>query len=307
MKLRKSITVLTSLILAISVGALSKPLKAYADTSGFSVSPMKQRMVLTRGETYRGTFKVTNPGNSQYDLNYELSVVPVSVDDETYSYSFDKNAGDYNQIVDWINLKKKVGKLVPNSTDEIEFSIVVPEDAPAGGQYAAIAVTSGASDGKENAVNIENRLRISHLIYAEVAGETVRKGDITDVNVTSFLFSGKITGTSRITNEGNVHADATYTLRVFPLFSSEEVYTNEENPESKIILPASTRAVSTSWDETPSIGIFHVIYNVEFEGVKSSVDKYVIVCPIWLLFLILIGIFLTIFRILSVKKKTEKK
>ena len=118
--------------------------------------------------------------------------------------------------------------------------------------------------------------------------------------------SGNITGGASITNQGNIHSEATHTLQIFPLFSDEEVYTNEENPKSTWIMPGNTAYSSISWDETPSVGIFHVIYKVEFEGVNNTVDKYVIVCPLWLLFLIILAIFLIIFKILWGKKKEIK-
>ena len=95
-------------------------------------------------------------------------------------------------------------------------------------------------------------------------------------------------------------------MQIFPLFSSEEVFTNEEEPKETWIMPERTVFSSVKWDGTPSVGIFHVIYNVEYEGVESKVDKLVIVCPLWLLFLILLAIFLLIFRILSAKKKDKK-
>lgn len=205
-------------------------------------------------------------------------------------------------MIDWITLSRTEGVLNPNESEEIPFTIKVPEDAPAGGQYAAIMVSS---KGSVSGGTMNERIEIAHLIYAEVAGETVRRGDITNVNVPSFLLSGNITGSAMIKNTGNVHSNATHTMKIFPLFSNEEVFTNEENPQTNLIMPGSSRLTSVTWTETPSIGIFHVLYDVEFEGVKNSVDKYVIICPLWLLFLILLAIFLIIFCILSTKKKSH--
>lgn len=60
------------------------------------------------------------------------------------------------------------------------------------------------------------------------------------MNVPSFLFSGKITGSAMISNEGNVHSQAVSTLQVFPLFSNEEVFTNEEDPKKSWVMPGNT-------------------------------------------------------------------
>ncbi len=279
-------------------------LPIYADGK-FAVSPMNQKIVLTPGEIYRGSFKITNPADSGTDFRYKISVTPFYVN-EDYNILYENN-GDYNQIVEWITPDKTAGTITPNDTEELYFSINVPKDAPAGGQYATITVTSDDNDElKENAVNIQTNYSIAHIIYAEIAGTTERHGEITEANVQSFLLSGNITGSSAVKNTGNVHGTAKYTLQVFPLFSSEEIYTNEETPLEKTILPDRTLYNEISWEETPPVGIFNVIYTVEFEGVTTQVSKMVIICPIWLLFIIIFAIFALIFYFVA-KSKSRKK
>ncbi len=277
---------------------------APASASQFSVSPMYQFVSLTPGETYVGNFQIINPDFNQYDFHYSLRIEPFSVDN-TDEIHLTAN-GDYNRIVDWIELGEESGTVSPNQVKEVRFKINVPEDAPAGGQYASIVVSSGEYRVDNNTVDLREVYDAAHLIYADVSGETARKGTVDHLNVPSFLFSGNISGSAQVTNEGNVHSKATQTLQIFPLFSSEEVYTNEESPKATWILPGNSLLTSVSWDKTPSVGIFHVIYNVEYEGVESKVDKIVIVCPLWLLFLILLALFLLIFRILSAKKKKKE-
>lgn len=269
----------------------------------FALSPMYQQITLTPGETYVGNFEVINPGDNTIDFVYTVSVEPFSVEGLD-DLSFTAN-GDYNQIVDWIQLSRTEGVIAPNDTQEVRFTISVPENAAAGGQYAAILVTSEEYRLDNTQVDLREKYEASHLIYAEVAGETVRKGNIAEASVPGFLLSGNITGSATITNEGNVHSDAVHTLQVFPFFSKEEVYTNEENPKNTWIMPGNTAYTSLAWEETPTMGVFHVIYKVEFEGVESTVDKMVIICPLWLLFIILAIVALIIISILTGKK--EKK
>lgn len=287
---------------------LSNVIYTYAD-GRFTVSPMNQKIILVPGETYRGSFMVTNPATSKTDFAYKAEITPFYVDDN-YEIIYENN-GDYNQMVDWITVENPEGTIAPNNTEELYFSIEVPENAPAGGQYAGITVTSKNDDSPEgNSINIKAKYSIAHIIYAEIAGTTSRSGEIMETNVPSFLVSGNIAGSSIVKNTGNVHGAAKYILQVFPLFSDEEVYTNEEDPSELTILPNRTRYVETAWEDTPAVGIFNVIYTVEFEGMTTQVSKMVIKCPIWLLFIIIFAIFaLVIYFVMKIKsrKKAAKK
>ena len=298
---KKIIAITTSIF--ISLISIVSP--TFADT-GITLSPLNQTMVLVPGKTYTGSFKISNQAKNTEDIHYKISVEPFYVD-ENYDIYYTNN-GDYNQIVDWITLEdNNTGVLIPNSNKEIKYTINVPENAPSGGQYAAIkTIHVPENDNEENGTNIKVSFGTAYIIYAEIAGTTERSGETIGTNVPSFIFDGNITAESTLKNTGNVHSEATYKMQVFPLFSSEEIYTNEENPETKLILPDRTLTNKTTWDQTPMVGIFNVKYTVEFEGVTIEVTKLVIKCPLWLFFII-IFVIIAIITWLIVKARNRKK
>lgn len=311
MKLFKKIAISMAVSVMSFAGLTVAVPSAYADSEsgyGFGVSPMKEKIILNPGETYSGSFKVTNPAKNTEDFSYVVSVSPVFVD-ENYNIKYEE-MGDFNQIVNWIKLDKTSGTLKPNGVDDIYFKINVPNDAPAGGQYAAIVVKSNDNDtsSKSDGLHINQSMAIAHTILAELTGTSAHSGKISSINLPSFMLSGKITGSSTIENTGNVHGDATYKLQVFPLFSSEEVYTNEEDPDTNTVLPGRTFYHETTWNETPAVGIFNVIYTVEFEGVSEQISKLVIICPLWLIFIIVfIVVALVVWIIIRVKGRKKSR
>ena len=280
------------------------------NTVGFSMSPMDQKIVLEPGDSYTSSLKIHNPGTHTTDVDYEISVEPFYVD-EKYETIFE-SIGNSGMMTDWITINSpETGTLKPNDTAEIIFTIDVPLNAPAGGQYATILASTHSKGQGGDGVNptIDEIRRIGHLIFAEISGNTVRQGEIIEASVPSFLLSGNISGNSAIKNTGNVHSVATYKLQVFPLFSDEEVYTNVEDPETHTILPDRTLYNETAWANTPAMGIFNVIYTVEFEGVTTQVSKMVIKCPVWLLFIIIFGIITLIiwFFLIAKKRRTARR
>ncbi|MBR5647657.1 hypothetical protein IKW73_01810 [Candidatus Saccharibacteria bacterium] len=270
----------------------------YASETSFSVTPMTTEIILEPGEHYTGTFEVHNPATASTNIEYKVVVTPYYASDDedgAYSYQYDERVGVNNEILDWITfVSGNTGVLAPNENGRVLYAIDVPEDAPGNGQYAAFKVTAkeaGLSGETEEsnagAMGIKQEFAIAHLLFAEVTGETVKSGDILNLNMPSLILSGNITGSSIVKNTGNVHGKAKYTMQVFPLFSSEEIYTNEEHPDAYIVLPDRSRYVETAWKETPAVGIFNVVYTVEFEGKTQQLSKLVIKCPIWLLFTII--------------------
>ena len=281
------------------VGAMVQNASVMAGGYSLTMAPMNQSIVINPGESFETSFKISNSSNSTQDTYYKVEVEPFYMNNQNEIKH--ESEGDSGKIVEWVTFNVPTeGKLVPNETKEIVFTINVPESAPAGGQYMSVLVTASAgADNGETGVDeseddsntmIREVKRMSHLVYAEVAGNTIKKGEIYDASLPSFLLSGKITGSATVKNVGNVHGEAKYVLKIYPLFSDEEIYTNEEKPASFVVMPDREVYSEIAWEQTPAMGVFNAVFTVEFEGETVEISKLIIVCPVWLLFVILFAI-----------------
>ncbi len=261
------------------------------------LSPARQDIgELKPGSTYKGTIKVQNTGKNSF--KYRMSVTPYNVIDEKYTQDFE-NASKYNDITNWVTFSRTTGELEPGTEDEVGFTVKVPTDVPAGGQYA-ILMAELVNDGNSSQTSgISTIQRVGTVLYSNVEGETRRTGGVSENKVPSILFNPPITATSIVENTGNIHASATYVLQVYPLFGDEEVYTNEEKPVTLTILPETRRFNTMVWEGAPHLGIFRVKQTVTIFDETSITEKVVFLCPIWFLLIVLVIIFCVIFWIIS--------
>ena len=89
------------------------------------------------------------------------------------------------------------------------------------------------------------------------------------------------------------------------MIGDEEICTNEEEPDLSLILPETERFHAQTCN-LPIAGIFRVKQTVKIFGETSIVEKTIIVCPIWLLFIIIFVVFALIFYFVA-KAKARKK
>lgn len=311
-------------ILAGLVGAVTLLVSVvlpYGSASAFTVSPQAQEYALTPGQTVTGEVKASNPNDATGKFYYIAEVVPYSVsDDGKYTTNFEAMGG-HTDIVNWVTMsdddesgvKEVHGVLEPGETGKAYYTITVPKDARGGGQYFAVRVKTDVDTAQKaennDTVVIKEVIGIASLVFVEVSGDITVKGEITDNNVPGFLLNPPITTSFMVKNEGNTHAKVNYFMQVFPLFSDEEIYTTEENMETKYVLPGASRMITQTWEKTPPIGIFKVKQTVYYNSTNnepSITEKMVIICPIWLIFIILFAIFALIFYFVA-RAKARKK
>ena len=299
MRLRKIFGGLLLALIMAFVG-ITPAIAEEVPDSRLHISPTTISLNLEPGTTETFTYEVQNTGRKGY--NFEIGITPYNVVDENYTPDYD-TATSYNKITDWVTFSDTKGYVAPNENYEITVTVNVTDDVPSGGQYAMIYTQLSndiSSDGSTDmSAGVSINQRVGLLIYSEVEGNTRREGRVLETKIPTFIFDPPITATSLVENTGNVHATATYTLQVFPLFGDEEVYTNEENPATLTILPETQRFNSISWDGAPQLGIFRVRETVSILDDTQTIEKIVFLCPIWFLFLVLLIIFFVIFWLVS--------
>lgn len=255
----------------------------------FSVLPMSQRFSLEAGHTYSGSITISNSVNATEDFSYIVSVAPYSVINESYATDF-VTASPYTQITNWITIENPTGTLSPNEHRAVNFTITVPENASAGGQYAALVV--GENDNtiasNEN-VSVTNILELASVVYADVTGITTRNGVILDNTFPKFSFDNHITVSATIENKGNVHSDAIIAINVVNLVTGETIFPTIEGRDKfvEIIMPETTRLVTRSIDNLPPLGAVKISQTVYFNDIVSENQHTVIICPLWFIALVI--------------------
>lgn len=254
------------------------------------------------GENYTGGFKISNDGTEKF--RFKVSFAPYSIVNDEYQLNF-TDFTTYNEIAKWISADIDEMELDAGDNVTLNWMVDVPSDAHGGAQMGAILITMDPIEQPTDGIIASRQL--AYLIYGNVDGEITKTAKILENKVPSFLFNPPITATSIVENTGNVYTKAQYTLQVFPLFSDEEVYTNEEKPEDSVIYPETSRMKQLSWEGAPQLGIFKVRSTVKIFDEESVTEKIVFLCPIWFLFIVLLLIFCIIFWLVSRIFKRRKE
>lgn len=265
------------------------------------VNPADQEVELIPGESIEAQIKVSNVGRLPF--SFTPLARPYQVLNDTYDPDF-STENSYTKLHNWITFESPEYHLEPNAEVLVNFRIDVPDDAPAGGQYAAVIFET--RDSIDAAATFQAINQIASLLYAHVAGETHEMGLLMTHSIPFLRLGSPIIVTTNVKNDGNIDFRVGHKMTIWNFFTGEEIINPETvandgttpGSSSPPILPATSRFSQLSWDGTPALGLFRVRQEITFLDENHVFEQLVFVCPIWLVLLMLFFIFLLIFWII---------
>lgn len=275
----------------------------------FTIMPMARRMEgLEPGKSYTGSVTVVNPAVATEELHYKVEVVPYSVQENGYDADFATELGR-TQLAKWITVEESKGTLAPNKTAEVNFTVNVPENVPAGGQYAAIVVRkdSDVTQDEAQGMMVKSVYEMASLIYAEVAGETVHAGEVLENEIPMFVTGAPITLRALITNEGNTHEQLAIITKATDVFTGRVILEGDK-ARTELIMPESKRYLEEEVrDDLPVLGMVHVEQKLYYNGQSYDAVRDVIICPVWFIGLVVFVIVMLVSLVVHLIRKRVKK
>lgn len=310
--LKKTVKIISILFFAMTfaLGQISPASALEAGDIVIQVKPADQEIDLAPGQVVRGMITVQNVGRLPFTFN--VSAKPYQIANESYDPDF-VTENSYTKLHNWITFSKNSFQLEPGASQNVIFTITVPDDVPGGGQYAAIIAETRDSMSEDANVRIISQL--ASLIYAHVEGEEHIGGVLLDHSLPTLLLGSPFTARATVKNDGNIDFRLTHKLNIRDFFTNREVLTEtsvDENGKflansTPMILPETQRSNSITWDGAPQLGVFKVTQTISFLDQTYTFDQVVILCPIWLAgaaaFFILLIILWVILRLHSRKRR----
>lgn len=220
------------------------------DRMTLAIVPPLFQMQLAPGTHWRGVIKFVN-GNP-YDIDLNTSIVPFRGAGETGNAQFDftkEGNIDPRTLSGWIRIERGPIHVRKDTTAEIPFSIVVPEDAEPGGHYAAIMVGTDPIERLKNGSGFAIGSLLSSLLFVSVSGDIVEAGSIRDFySASSVVQEPNARFVLRFENSGNVHLIPQGHIIITNMWGKERgrIAVNDDASFGSV-LPASTRRFEFEW------------------------------------------------------------
>lgn len=290
-----------SMLLCLNLGIGFFYYQAKAAAVGVSITPLKYDLSANPGEIIHKVVTAINPND------FPIYVLP-----EFQDFKLEENGitfippGVDNpwKMSDWINIQTEPILLQPKEYHDVPFSITIPQNAGAGGHYAAVffkVVDQGGGQG------FGATARVGALILLNVLGEIHKTGEFLEFKTPFFYNKGPVILESRFKNTGTAHYDIQAKVKIYNFLGFK---TDEVLSETRFITPQLIRHLKATWEKTWPIGIFKATATIsDGEGKEYSKTAWFIGFPyIWASIVLgaLIGLFL-IFKILTKKFKFKIK
>ena len=214
-----------------------------------TVSPAKAELTADPGETISNSFIIINEQNT--DKTFYTSVENFESSGETGTPNFTNSK---EGLPSWIQVQEKV-ILKKGERISIPYTVVVPQNADAGGHFAAIFLSTVPPSAKEGEVSVG--AKVGMLVFLKVTGNVKEQGGLIEFSIKEgkkVLTSLPVDFVYRFRNDGNDRVKPQGDIVVKNMFGGEVAHLNANESEGNI-LPGSVRRFESHFGpkEAPAI------------------------------------------------------
>ncbi len=248
-----------------------------ADSQILSVTPPLFQLSAVRGDIWQSSIKVIN-GNP-YPLTVYAEVVNFKATGEDGQGTFipiineDETA---HTLAQWITITQGPHVIPSEQTEEISFFVEIPKDAPPGGHYAAVLISTEPPQNAEK-LAVKTSQVVSSLFFLRIEGDVQELGTIREFRATkSFLERPEAEFSLRFENKGNVHLQPRGNIIITNMWGTERgVIPVNYQTHFGNVLPNSIRDFKFAWKSTfaiTDVGRYKVEATLAYgeDGVKTA-------------------------------------
>ncbi len=206
------------------------------------------------GEVVTRQIKVRNLGDQEVTLEAKLHDFIVQDDQGTPIMLEQDSTPEDNRwaLSQWVNVSPLRFVLQPGEIQELDLIIVIPEDALAGGRYAAV-VYQPMEEASLGDTGAKVNPSVASLLYLTVEGDISEQANITRFEVPKFSEFGPIPFLTEIENLSEIHISPQAEIKVFNLFNRP---TATLELEKRNIFPGRARRFENVLDKKWLFGRF---------------------------------------------------
>ena len=198
-------------------------------------------------------------------------------------------------LKEWIQVPTTIFVLKQGETKNIEYQVVVPQNAEPGGHFATILFGTTNSKPDPGTGSILSQ-KIGTLVFLTVAGQANEKA-----SVLNFLPSKKVFWKNqdvdfilKVKNSGNVYVRPRGFLIISDIFGRK---ISETEIDGKNVLPTALREIPMTYSAKhlfgPYTATISMVYGSSNQNLNTSVGFWIIpIVPIIIVLLIIVLIFL---------------
>lgn len=214
------------------------------EDSGIKISPSIIEERVEPGQILRSYLYVTN--RTKTTQTYYVSKMNMTGLTEKGDPEFVDDASVGSTLSSWISVPVTPIIVSGSGTKEIPFSIQIPVNAPPGGHFAGIFVST-VPDLAEKKNTFVIGVQAGTIVSLRVAGDIKEEAQIRNFFTDKIVYdSPEVNLTAKVENSGNTLVRPSGSIEIFDWFG-KKVATLIVNENGGAVLPRNTRAYTTTW------------------------------------------------------------